>query len=419
MKRLKVLISAYACSPYRGSEPGVGWGFVSALAKHHDLWVIVEEEKFRADIERYLADNPTFGGSVQFCFLKKRRNRLLRKLWPPSYYWHYRQWHREALTLAEKLHAEIGFDLVHQLTMVGYREPGYLWKMRLPFVWGPIGGMGLFPWRFLGTLGAYGGIYYMGYNIFNFMQMRLLSRPRLAAEFAATGLVFATEENRLSALRHWGSEGRVLCEVGLPHTPAIVPRPRSAGEAFRIVWSGEHIPRKALSIGLRALALLPEELTWEFHILGGGPLESAWRLMARNIGLSGRCNFYGRVPRETALKVMKSAHALLITSLRDLTSTVTVEALATGLPIICPDHCGFADVVTKDCGIRVPVTTPSGLAAGLAAALSQLIRDDAVRTHLAKGSLRRAHDFAWDEKAEQMSAIYHARLCETARRARP
>ncbi|MBM9532177.1 hypothetical protein JWG42_18650, partial [Desulfoprunum benzoelyticum] len=58
--RLKVLISAYACSPYKGSEPGVGWGFVAELAKHHDLWVIVEEEKFRADIERYLDENPAF-----------------------------------------------------------------------------------------------------------------------------------------------------------------------------------------------------------------------------------------------------------------------------------------------------------------------------------------------------------------------
>lgn len=45
MTRLKVLVSAYACSPERGSEPAVGWGFVSALRKFHDLWVIVEEEK--------------------------------------------------------------------------------------------------------------------------------------------------------------------------------------------------------------------------------------------------------------------------------------------------------------------------------------------------------------------------------------
>jgi hypothetical protein len=26
------------------------------------------------------------------------------------------------------------------LNMIGYREPGYLWKLNVPFVWGPMGG---------------------------------------------------------------------------------------------------------------------------------------------------------------------------------------------------------------------------------------------------------------------------------------
>ena len=70
--RLKVLIPAYACTPCKGSEPGVGWGFVSELAKHHDLWVIVEEEKFRADIERYLVEHPEFRRYVNFFFIHKQ-----------------------------------------------------------------------------------------------------------------------------------------------------------------------------------------------------------------------------------------------------------------------------------------------------------------------------------------------------------
>src|SRR5690606_33474414 len=136
-------LCAYACSPYKGSEPGVGWGFVRALARRHDLSVIVEEEKFRADIERYLADDPEFARNVRFHFIAKRRNRLLRKFWPPSYYWYYRRWHRDALELARRLHGAVRFDLAHQLTMVGFREPGYLWQLGIPFVWGPVGGMGL------------------------------------------------------------------------------------------------------------------------------------------------------------------------------------------------------------------------------------------------------------------------------------
>lgn len=52
--RLKVLISAYACNPYKGSELGVGWGWVNAIAEHHDLSVMVAEYH-RADIEAAVA----------------------------------------------------------------------------------------------------------------------------------------------------------------------------------------------------------------------------------------------------------------------------------------------------------------------------------------------------------------------------
>ena len=233
-RRLMVLVSAYACSPSRGSEPGVGWGFVSALARHHDLWVIVEEEKFREDIEQALAANPELGKSMHFHFIPKKRNRWLRKIWPPSYYRYYRQWHQEVLRLAESLHREVHFDLAHQLTMVGFREPGYLWKLDIPFVWGPVGGMGLFPWRFLPSVGVYGALYYLGYNLYNLLQMRFLPRPRLAARAAGGGLIAATAENRASAMRYWGCPSSVMCEVGLPRESAEKVHVRALRDPLRI-----------------------------------------------------------------------------------------------------------------------------------------------------------------------------------------
>jgi hypothetical protein len=193
----KIFVSAYACSPFRGSEPGVGWGYILELSKFHELWVVVEQEKFRNDIERYILENPDFSQSVHFFFISKRRNRLLRKIWPPSYYWFYRDWHKKTFELAKSLHQKHGFDVVHQLTMVGFREPGYLWKLGIPFVWGPIGGMGQFPWRFLKSVGLYGALYYLGYNIYNAFQTRFLFRPRCAARFAGSGLISATPDNRL------------------------------------------------------------------------------------------------------------------------------------------------------------------------------------------------------------------------------
>lgn len=414
MTRLKVLISAYACSPYKGSEPGVGWGFVAELAKHHELWVMVEEEKFRDDIERYLVENPEFSKTVHFYYLKKQRNRWLRKVWPPSYYWYYRRWHQDAFGLAARLHKEIKFDLAHQLTMVGFREPGYLWQLDIPFVWGPIGGMGFFPWRFLPVVGAYGALYYLGYNVLNWLQMNLLTRPRLAANLAASGagngLIAATPQNRAGAAKYWGCDSMVLPEVGLPREPLQHTRERATGEPLCLVWTAQHTPGKALVLALQALSRLPADVRWDLHILGKGAQTLAWQALANNLGISERCHFHGWMPRDQALEVMQHAHVMLITSLRDLTSTVTVEALALGLPIVCLDHCGFAEVVNAHCGIKIPVTSPEQVIQDMAHAVESLASDETMRQTLAKGALLRARDFAWDEKARLVDRIYQAKV---------
>jgi len=410
--RLKILVSAYACSPYKGSEPGVGWGFVSVLAQHHDLWVIVEEEKFHADIERYLAEHPQFPRSVRFEFIRKKRNRMLRRLWPPSYYWYYRRWHQEAYALALRLHRDVGFDLAHQLTMVGFREPGYLWKLGIPFVWGPVGGMGLFPSRFLSEVGIHGALYYLGYNLLNSWEMRFAARPRRAARAAGCGLLAATPENQAGAQRYWGCASTVMPEVGLPPTRVLVPAQRESHRPLRLVWTGIHVPRKALNLALKALAMLPNDVQCELSVLGQGPRTPAWKRLAERIGVSERTVFHGWLPRESALELMASCHLLLITSLRDLTSTVTIEALALGLPIVCLDHCGFAAVVDDTCGIKVPVTTPRGVIRGLAMAIERLARDEDLRYRLANGAVQRALEFSWEAKAEQLDRIYRRRLAE-------
>ena len=147
--KLKILISSYTCSPYRGSEPGVGWNFVKGLSKFHEVHVIVEKKKWKKDINNYLNENPRLNENLKFYFLIKKRNKILRKLWPPSYYWFYKKWQKQAYKLGVELNEKENFDIIHQLTMVGYREPGYLWKIDKPFVWGPIGGLEITPWRFL------------------------------------------------------------------------------------------------------------------------------------------------------------------------------------------------------------------------------------------------------------------------------
>ena len=94
-KKLKILVSAYACSPNRGSEPGMGWNFVTGLSKFHELHVIVEKRKWEQPILEYLKYILNLKQILRFHFIDKTRNKWLRKLWPPSYYWFYKNGKRK------------------------------------------------------------------------------------------------------------------------------------------------------------------------------------------------------------------------------------------------------------------------------------------------------------------------------------
>src|SRR5687767_7122074 len=149
--RRRVLVSAYAISPARGSESGMGWNICRRLADYHDVTVLCAEGMpgrehacYREEVDRYVGDHgPVRGLTVHYVDrpawsnLWQRERELFRRT---LYYSGYKAWQRAAYRLGRQLHSARPFDLVHQLNMTGFREPGYLWKLDAPFVWGPIGG---------------------------------------------------------------------------------------------------------------------------------------------------------------------------------------------------------------------------------------------------------------------------------------
>ena len=298
--RLRVLISAYACSPYQGSEPASSWGLIKHLSKKCDLWVIVESEKYEKEINLWLYENPETLSNVKFIFIRKKRRRALRIFWPPSYYWYYKTWQKDALKLAQQLDKTHNFHVMHHLTMSGFREPGYLWKMeKKPFVWGPIGGMGFFPSRLLTSFGGKVFLYYLSYNIINFLQMKYSSRPRLAASKAGIGFVCANKENQEGAAKFWKVHSKVISEVGLPDSlkrNRTFGR-RNFGEPLKLIWVGQMIPRKGLMLALEALATLPDAVNWQLTVFGGGPLQTQLQKTVNKFKLSEKVKFCGKVDR--------------------------------------------------------------------------------------------------------------------------
>ena len=188
-KRLKILLGCYACDPNFGSEPGMGWNFVKHIAKFHDVHAIVEKHEFEESLKHYAQQHPEEVKHITFHFIPRTHHNTLRKLWPPSYYWFYRKWQKKAYRYALELDKKENFDIVHQLTLAGFREPGYLWKINKPFIWGPIGGLNHTPWHLLPYMGIYGTIFYTLRNIINYFHKRWSFAARIVSQKAHTILI--------------------------------------------------------------------------------------------------------------------------------------------------------------------------------------------------------------------------------------
>ncbi|MDA1194539.1 MAG: glycosyltransferase family 4 protein [Planctomycetota bacterium] len=416
---MRVLVSAYACNPYRGSEDAVGWGWLRAAAKNHDVHVITAAFQ-QEHVERWQAEHPDDDRNPTFHYVRPRRFhygpskswlRIESSFLKPLMNLAYAHWLRDAGRLAKSLDEQHAFALVHLVTYVGYRFPGTYWSMRPPFVWGPIGGLENTAWRLLPSIGSFGAVYHAVRNIINAAQKRMLPSARKAFQ-AARVVIAATAGIQRQIKKHYRVHAEVLCEVGLSGEIDTQSSTREPGEPLRLAWSGLHLPRKALLFLLHALAQVDKSLAWELVVLGRGPCTADWKQIADDLGLEPHIRWTGWIEREAALQEMRAAHVFVITSIEDLTSTVLIEALGHGLPVVCPDHCGFADVVTADCGVKVAVDTPESLRLGLARAIEALGRDEDERRRLAKGALVRAADYTWDEKARRLDRMYAAAVLD-------
>ena len=129
---LSILINAYACSPNMGSEPGMAWNWCVNLAKYCELYIITEGE-FQEKIE---AVRPTLPQAKNMHFYYKPVSDEIRKMcWNQGdwrFYIHYKKWQQKTLAIAKQIIKENNIDIIHQLNMIGFREPGYLWSLEHP-----------------------------------------------------------------------------------------------------------------------------------------------------------------------------------------------------------------------------------------------------------------------------------------------
>ncbi len=403
----RILLVAHCFDANYSMESRLSWVRATKVAEHYDTTIICAEPfaDIRTDVD---AEIP--GLKVVTVAHTEFEKRLINS--PLGFYLAYRLWHWRVLQLARKLHRRRPFSLVHQVSYCGYREPGYCWKLGIPFVWGPIGGTQNVPWRFLSQLNPTAAVRECWRNVTNLIQLRF--GPHVGNALKAADAVFAANRQvQQSFQRARGIELPCQLETGLHHIERESRPPRSKQRPLRILWAGRLESWKALPLLLKAVAQLPHDLPLELRVLGSGSLEEHWRRQAERLGIAQRIDWiplpeYGARDEHYAW-----ADVLAFTSLRDTSGTGLLEALAAGVPILGLDHQGARDIMTVDCAVRVPVQTPRQVITDMANGLVQLAEDSQLLQRLSAGAVVRALEFHWDRLSAEMLACYQRILPET------
>jgi glycosyltransferase involved in cell wall biosynthesis len=406
---LKILISAYACEPGKGSEPGVGWNHVKQAARFHDVWVTTRSNN-RTLIEEALEQAPM--PNVRWIYVDLPRWASFWKKGQRGIRLYYLLWQFVAYRKARSVHSEVRLDLVHHVSFVSYWLPTFLPLLRVPFVWGPVGGGESTP-RSFRNIFSWRGKMYEALREFARSLAELNPLLRLTARRAAIAL--ATTKETATRLESLGCERVcVLAECALPEREITELRAIPANEAspFRALSLGRLLHWKGFALGLRAFARFQARFPDAEHwLIGDGPERHGFERLAGELGIAKKVTFWGQLSRDQVLEKLAECHVLLFPSLHDSGGWVTIEAMAAGRPVICLDLGGPAVRVTEATGIKIPALNPEQATADLAAGLESLATDPTRLAQFALASrLRVDQEFNWDRRGEQLARLYERLL---------
>ncbi len=405
-KRRQVLLSAYACSPLWGSEPGVGWQWALELCKRHDVTVLTHAY-FQQDIEAALRHKPQTALRFSYFRVPGLGGHPHRQLNSRLYYL---AWQAAARGHVAQLIGQQRPDLIHHLTWGSYRLPCLLGGLGVPLAIGPVGGGEGAPARLYRSWPWRERVFY-GLRALSITCSRWDPLVWYGMKHAVCVLTKTAETRR--ALPRWaqskafdaGETGidAVLPEAAVQHR-WLPPPLAAAPPVLQLLYAGRLQGGKGLPYLLAAMRLLQQrQAPVHLTVAGEGRL-TQWALerVSRD-ALSPQVTMLGKVPREKMADLYDHSDLLAFPSWHDSSGNVVTEALARGLPVLCLDIGGPRYAVDAGCAVVVPTQglDEAGLAIALAQQIEDLAHDRAQLGRLARGALVRGRHLTWAKQVQR------------------
>jgi glycosyltransferase involved in cell wall biosynthesis len=366
----------------------------------------VEATQYQKEIEAYFKANPILHKSINFIFLPRtwKGYKKSRPILPMKSYSDYKKWLKNAYKIAQNYNNIINFDIVHHLRGNSAREPGYCWQLSVPYIWGPTGGTTKVPWKMFRLLNLRDCILQAARTIITDIQFRLRPRIKKAVRNASC-IIAQTSYDKKQFKKVYGIDTPLIHEQAANPVIAQI-RKKDEKRPLQIMWAGRCISLKGLPILLYAITDSRLKGKIILHIAGDGPQKKHWQALSKQLDIADYCIWHGWISQQNTIALMQQSDVFAFPSLLEATSTAVMEALSTGLPVICIKHCGFGDVVDESCGFSFEASDVKTAINGFKKSIISLIDNPCLLEKLSKGAIEKAKEYSWDNLATELNKIY-------------
>lgn len=396
---MKILLSAYACHPYEGSESSIGWNFAKELAgKGHQVFILtknpVKEPEFRKEIKRLKLEDKLF---VEYYDLPEYFQGLYKAATAVEHLYYF-FWQIGAYFQAKKLVKIFEFDIVHHITLGVFRTPSFLYLLGKPFVFGPVGGGEECPPSLRKNLPLRFKIKEIARSFLN----RLSGfDPFLNQCFKKSDLILLKTRDNLQFIpKKYHAKCQVEMEVGINSIPDVDKRENPGTRKIKILYAGRLIYWKGLHLAIKAYAKLAKTYPEvDFTVVGSGSDEGWLKEIAEQEGVLEKIKWVPRVEQAVLFEMYRDFDLLLFPSLHDSSGGVVLEAISFGIPVVCLDLGGPKEIVDINCSRVVPTKglSEQEVVVKLAEALEGLISQPEKMEQMREFAMEKAKGYTWEK----------------------
>jgi glycosyltransferase involved in cell wall biosynthesis len=398
----KLLLSVFACDPSKGSEDGNGWNWALGLAsKGYDVHCLTRTVN-QEGIEQF-----TKPGNVTFHYIvmPPGSEKLFHS--GPGIYLYYMLWQWLAYKKAKGLHKKFKFDLAHHATWGSLQMGSFLYKLDIPFVFGPAGGGQIAPEAFKSYFKGYWASEVKREKVSN---MLVKYNPACKKMLRKAYSVMVSNRETLELAKSVGAKNvHISLDTALPDSfyPDQLKIKSPQKDKLQLLWVGRFMPRKGVLLVLEVMEKLKAYPGITLTVVGHGEMQQEIEDCIKEYGLENTVRLTGKVPYEEVRSYYDSHDVFFFTSLRDSNGVQVIEAMCFGMPVITLNLHGQGIIVSDETGIRCSPESPAIAVAELKTAVLELYDNPAKVSVMSVKAAEYAAKQKWPEKIEDTVTNYY------------